>query len=252
MNRYQKFFLAVFVAGWLGGCEKQTPPPSEPPVDAPTPAPKAKPAPPAEAPKPTPEPKPSTSGPAGTSMPAGHPGGMPDPHAATGGGTAAGPQPTETRLDGITLQVPAGWVAEVPEGNPQMPSIGAPKAVFRLAAVEGDGENVYVRVTHFPGMNISDELNIDRWYGGFTQPDGRSTKEASAVETFEVGGVQVVLADIPGTMTVAGGNKPGWRMLGVIIKHAQGPHFVKVVGPARSVGHWKDSVVAYLKSVKTN
>ncbi len=254
-----RVLLALLVAGMSVGCEKQAPSPAPPPPDAPRESPAPKPSKASQAPKPTTPPKTSASAPEASPTPPG----MMDPHAATGGaGQPAGPQPTETQLAGLTLQIPEGWTAEVPEANPQMPEMGA-KAVFRLAHVEGDSEDVYVRVTHFPGMKVSDEMNLDRWFAAFKQPDGRMTKEVAKVERFEVGAVQVVLADIPGTMTVAGAPKPGttpmagaekadWRMLGAIIKHERGPHFVKVVGPTKSVDHWKASVVAYLKSVKVN
>ncbi|MFH0981513.1 MAG: hypothetical protein V2A79_08240 [Planctomycetota bacterium] len=258
MVPYHRFALVLVVVGLLSGCEKQTRTAPERPVDAPTASKAPTSAPVAAAPKPPTEPKPGMPSPHGTQMPPGRPGdtpdphaGMADPHAPRGGGDAVGPQLMETKLDGITLKVPQGWVSEVPDVNPQMPAMGA-RAVFRLAPVEGDGESVYVRITHFPGMNVSDDLNLDRWYATFTQPDGTPTKDASTVEQSEVGPVRIVLADIPGTMTVAGASKPGWRMLGAIIKHDQGPHFVKAVGPAKSVEHWKESIVAYLKSVQVN
>ena len=155
------------------------------------------------------------------------------------------------RFDGLTLRVPDGWVYKAPTVNPRLPNL-TPKAVFRLAPVEGDSENVYVRVTHFPGMGGPDETNLQRWYAMLQQPDGRSTREASTVERFEVGNVKVVLADIPGNMTVGGRTYAGWRMLGAIVKHEKGPHFVKVIGPTRSIDHWKASVVQYLKSAEVN
>ncbi|MCP4590751.1 MAG: hypothetical protein GY842_08400 [bacterium] len=177
---------------------------------------------------------------------------MVDPHAAAQGGREVdGPQPTESKLDGVTLKIPDGWVYEAPEVNSRMPGM-SPKAIFRLKPVEGDTENVYVRITHFPGMNVSDEMNLKRWYGMFSQPDGGATADAVSLERFEVGRVSFVVADIPGTMRVAGGSKSDWRMLGVIIKHDRGPHFMKVVGPAGSVEHWKDSVLAYLRSAIAN
>jgi hypothetical protein len=277
MPMFSKVLSAVLVLGLLAGCEKQAPAPAKLPADAPTKTRASAPA--GAAAKPTTQPKADAPDPHSPQMPPGHPPvtanpheggtkppppgtsmpalppGMPDPHAATGGGTPAASQPTETQLEGITMQIPAGWVYEAPEPGQGMPGM-APKAIFRLNPVEGDSEPVFVRVTHFPGMNVSDEFNIDRWYSAFTQPDGRPTKDASKVESFDVGEVKIVFVDVSGTMTVndqkGPGSKPGWRMLGAIIKDPKGPHFVKVVGPTKSVEHWKDSVLAYLKSVKTN
>ncbi len=226
-----KSWLVLVVAGVLIGCEKQPTSSAESPAPAPAEGPTPTTAPAAAAPQPR----------------------MPSPHATIAGGTEAeGPQPTESKLDGITLKIPQGWLYEVPRVNPRMPEM-TPKAVFRLAPVEGDSENVYVRVTHFPHMKtVRDEMNLQRWYSMFEQPDSTPTKDASTVERFEVGEVKVLLADIPGTMKAPGAFKRQWRMLGAIIKHDQGPHFVKVVGPARSVAHWKDSVRAYLESAQAN
>lgn len=265
MATSRRWLLIVLIAGGLTGCEKQAPPPSEPPADAPTE---------------TPAPPPGDSGgdaakvAKGTADPHGAPASephaviqpdphaglpnphagmmskpqapMPDPHAAVGGGAKAkGPQPTETQLDGILFKVPEGWTYTVP------PATGmAPKAIFTLPPVEGDAEDVQVRVTHFPTMNVSDEMNLQRWYGMFTQPDGQPTKEVATEERFEANGVSFVLVDIAGTMNSGTTPKPDWRMLAAIVKHDRGPHFVKAVGPAKSVEHWKDSVLAYLKSVQ--
>ena len=284
----RNLMLVLLVAGLLTGCRRQTLPSSEPTVEAPADSParaEGATAPHSQArqnkdgrdgttastPYASGVPMPRAGGmpdqhPGGMSMPptggmpGQHPGGMsiphagrvPDPHAMIAGGTKAqAPQPTETKLDGITLKVPQGWIYEVPRVNQRMPSM-SPKAVFTLAPVEGDSDNVYVRVTHFPQMRVPDETNLQRWYSMLRQPDGRPTEAASTAERFDVGDVKVVLADIPGDITVGGRTKTGWRMLGAIVKHEKGPHFVKVVGPTRSVEHWKASVVAYLKSAKVN
>ncbi len=253
----RQLMLVPLVVGLVGGCTKQTPPSTEAPPNAPSPSP----APADDATAPASQARENEAGREGTATRTSHPGAMPtpharampDPHATIAGGTEAEkPQPTESKLDGITLKIPQGWVYEVPQVNPRMPEM-TPQAVFRLAAVEGDSENVYVRVTHFPRMKtVRDEMNLQRWYSMFEQPDGTPTKDASTVERFEVAGVKILLADIPGTMKAPGAFKRQWRMLGAIIKDEQGPHFVKVVGPANGVAHWKDSVRAYLESVQVD
>lgn len=246
--------LAVLATALAYGCEKQAPPPGEQPVDAPTeePLPRAKdesptqprpsPAPPAADPRDKPAPEPPAA--AGS-----------DPHATASQGTQPeGPPPTETALDGITFKVPEGWVFEVPSGPSALPDL-APKASFRLPAVEGDPEDVLVRITHFPGMKGLDEMNLERWCGMFTQPDGRATREVAIEERFEANGVNFIVVDVPGTMNAAsatGEPKADWRMIAAIVNHDRGPHFVKATGPAGSVEHWKGSILAYLKSVQPN
>ena len=86
----------------------------------------------------------------------------------------------------------------------------------------------------------------------FTQPDGKATKDVAIVENFDLGEVKVLLADISGTTTIEGAATPDRRMLSAIVNHPRGPHFVKVLGPAKTVGKWRESVVAYLKSAEIN
>jgi hypothetical protein len=176
--------------------------------------------------------------------------GMPaiDPHAATGGVKAASvPRVEKTDFEGITLQVPEGWLAEVPDVNQQMPQLSA-KAVFRLPPPEGEVDPAFLRVTHFPEMKGMDQMNLERWYTQFTQPDGRATKEVARIENFDLGEIKVLFADISGTTKAGMVEQPNQRMLSAIINHPRGPHFVKVLGPDKTVAHWRESVVAYLRS----
>jgi len=252
MHPQYRLPLVLLIAGLSAGCERETPPQIVAPTASPRTAPATEPpaVPDASALSPpggkTPEPPPATPG----------------PDAVTDGGSdAKAPQPTETKLDGITLQIPQGWIPETVPVNMSMPGM-APKAVFRLPAAQTAGEDLHVRVTHFPRMKVSDEMNLRRWYGMLVQPDGRSTEEVATVERFEIGTVQIVLADIPGTVEAIGPRagmdgpvrpaKPGRRMLAAIIKHDHGPHFVKMLGRAEDVERWRESFVACLKSVKTD
>jgi hypothetical protein len=90
------------------------------------------------------------------------------------------------------------------------------------------------------------EANIDRWYGQFTQPDGKPTKDKATTKKIDVAGCKVTLVDIPGTYKdspggpFAGGQtveRPDYRMLAAIVETGdQGNHFLKFYGPAATVG----------------
>lgn len=152
-------------------------------------------------------------------------------------------------LAGLDCPVPVGWRREEP-------SSGMRKAQFRLAKADNEPEDVVVVITHFPGMKGMDDNNLRRWYGQFTQPDGRPTVEAVEKATYQLDGVVVTLVDIPGTMSAGspmmggGAAKKNFRMLAAIIDHARGPHFLKLTGPADGVERWKASGVAFLKGIK--
>lgn len=161
-------------------------------------------------------------------------------------------------FDGVTFRVPVGWDAAPSAGGGAFAA--SRKAQYRMAPAEGDAEAAEVVVTHFPGMRGMDEQNLQRWYRQFTQPDGQPTTEVTTRIDFQtVGGVGVLLVDIPGTMAGGGGmsgtataDKPNYRMLAAILNHPNGPHFFKLTGPSASVEKWKGSAVAFLKSASVN
>lgn len=151
-------------------------------------------------------------------------------------------------LDGLECSIPVGWQRETPGS-------GMRKAQFRLAKADNEPEDVEVVITHFPNMKGMDESNLRRWYEQFTQPDGRPTVEAARQAVYQLNRVAVTLVDIPGTMSTGtmmsgGETKENYRMLAAIIDHAQGPHFLKLTGPAGGVDRWKASGVAFLKSIR--
>ena len=160
-------------------------------------------------------------------------------------------------LTGISFSIPQGWVRQDPGMNPQSPGLSR-KAQFRLPKADNQAEDAGVAITHFPNMKGMDEANLQRWYGQFVQPDGRPTVEVATHANYQIGEVSVTLVDIAGTMKAgppmmgSGRTQENYRMLGAIINHAKGPHFVKVTGPAPVVERWKPSVAAFLKSVKVN
>jgi hypothetical protein len=163
-------------------------------------------------------------------------------------------------LTGLSFSLPVGWVRENPGMNQSAPSMSR-KAQFRLAKTDDEPQDAIVAITHFPRMKgpEMDRMNIARWTGQFSQPDGKRTEEVSTLTQWESGGVKVTLVDIPGTMTGGGGPmmgggpaKKNFRMLAAIVDHPKGPHFIKVTGPANVVERYKASVVAFLKSAKVN
>ncbi|MEE9295372.1 MAG: hypothetical protein V3W34_10485 [Phycisphaerae bacterium] len=171
----------------------------------------------------------------------------------------SGVQLTEARLTltGIGFSIPQGWVSQDPGMTTSSFALSR-KAQFRLPKADNEPEDAVVAITHFPNMKGMDQANLQRWYGQFEQPDGRATVEVATRAEYRIGEVLITLVDIPGTMRsggpmMGGGpRKENFRMLAAIVNHKQGPHFVKVTGPAAVVERFKPSVVAFLKSVQVN
>ena len=163
---------------------------------------------------------------------------------------------TALKLTGLTLTVPEGWVEEKVEASPmgpkvvyRIPKLDAAGPVDRLA---GDG---MVRITHFPNMKgkDKDDMNIDRWLGQVSKPDGQPlTRSDAKITTTEVGPVRLTVVDMSGSvkMTMRDTAKPNQRMIAAIVDHPQGPHFVVSAGPAASMEKWAAQIDAFLKSAK--
>ncbi|MFO0941368.1 MAG: hypothetical protein U0930_11425 [Pirellulales bacterium] len=112
---------------------------------------------------------------------------------------AAEAKPVKMELAGgkISLTAPAEWKQVTPR-FPQMtayefnyPADAKGEAPVRVTVMQSGG-----------GL----QGNLDRWYGQFTQPDGKSTKDVAKMESFDVAGQKVHLVKITGTY--AGGMSP--------------------------------------------
>lgn len=170
--------------------------------------------------------------------------------------SAAPAKGTVLNLTGLTLIVPEGWVEEKVEPSPM-----GPKAIYRIPKLDAAGpvdqlaEDGMVRITHFPNMKgkDKDDMNIDRWLGQVSKPDGQPlTRSDAKITITEVGPVRLTVVDMSGSakMTMRDTAKPNQRMIAAIVDHPQGPHFVVSAGPAASMEKWAAQIDAFLKSAK--
>ena len=157
---------------------------------------------------------------------------------------------TTLKLTGLTMTVPQGWVEEKVEATPM-----GPKAIYRIPKLDAAGEDGMVRITHYPNMKgkDKDDMNIDRWLGQVSKPDGQPlTRSDAKITTTEAGPVRLTVVDMSGSvkMTMRDTAKPNQRMIAAIVDHPQGPHFVVCAGPAASMEKWAAQIDAFLKSAK--
>lgn len=86
------------------------------------------------------------------------------------------------------------------------------------------------------------DANLERWYGQFIQPDGKSSKDAAKVEKFDVAGQSVHFVDLTGTYQESMGGGPfapgkivkreDYQMLGaIVVTKAGDQYFIKMTGP---------------------
>ena len=151
---------------------------------------------------------------------------------------------------GLTFSAPAGWKA-IPTSSSMR--VGQ----FAIARAAGDSADAELIVYYFGGSGGTVDANIDRWLGQMQQPDGKPSRAVAKRETRTVNGLKVTLVDVSGTyvaeMTPGSPqrhNSPNFRLRAAVIETPNGPYFVKLTGPARTVAAAEKSFEQFLSSVK--
>lgn len=179
----------------------------------------------------------------------------PEPVAPNSAAVPAPSQVTEggagVDLGPLTGTIPEGWQG-------RQPSSPMRAAEMTISKVEGDPEDGQLVVFYFgAGQGGSIEDNLSRWYGQFSQPDGRPSEEVAQTEPLMVGDMRAILVDLPGTMEPSA--MPGvaptprqenWRMLAAIVMSPQGPVFFKATGPDATMTANKDKMRELVNSLK--
>jgi hypothetical protein len=146
---------------------------------------------------------------------------------------------------------PEGWVKE-------QPSSAMRAAQFKLPKTEGDKEDASLVVYYFgAAQGGSIQANIDRWIAQMQQPDGSDAKDKAKTESMTINGLKVSTVDVGGTYTaeMAPGsgtmhNDANYRLRAAVIETPKGNYFVKLVGPARTVGSWEQAYTDFVKSLE--
>ena len=154
------------------------------------------------------------------------------------------PAPGELRYT-----APDGWVKEPTSSAMRM-------AQYKLPKTEGDAEDALLVVYYFGAtQGGTAQANIDRWISQTQQTDGSASKDKAKTETSTVNGLKVTGVDVSGTHTaeMAPGsgtrhNDANYRLRAAVIETPKGNYFVKLVGPAKTMGHWEQSVTDFVKS----
>lgn len=183
---------------------------------------------------------------ANPNLPAGHP---PIP-----AGDAPKPAPAARPTGGAELkfEAPSEW-------KPVPPRSSMRKAQYAIPKAEGDGEDAEVVIFYFgPGEGGKTADNLARWRGQFTAADGKPLPDdAGKEEKLEAGGLKIVILDVSGRF--APGAMPGmadpgprdnYRMIAAVIETANGPWFVKVTGPAKTIEAHSDAIRKFVTTAK--
>ena len=149
----------------------------------------------------------------------------------------------------LRYKAPDGWVKEQTTSSMRV-------AQYKLPKTEGDPEDALL-VLYFFGATQGGavQANIDRWISQMQQPDGSASKDKAKTETSTVNGLKITSVDVSGTYTaeMAPGtpgqrNDANYRMRAAVIETPRGNYFLKLVGPAKTMGTWEQSVTDFVKS----
>ena len=170
---------------------------------------------------------------------------------ALGLATPTTAQTQRTEAAGLRFSVPGTWT-RIPASSEMR------AAQYRIPHASGDSEDGELILFFFgatKGGGVQD--NLDRWYGQFSQPDGRLSRDAAVLTIRTVHGLRVTMVDLPGTYLGGGmgggappAPKPGWRMLGAIIEGEGGPWFLKALGPDATIRQAKGDFEALVDSLE--
>jgi hypothetical protein len=131
---------------------------------------------------------------------------------------------------------------------------------FRLPAVGDDKENAQLMIFSFgPRGGGSVDANIKRWKSMFLPPEGKTIDEVAKVEKLKIDGVHYTYFDARGTYLARTRPNdpasdttpyPNYRMLAGVLEAKDKPYYIRLVGPADTVAHYKPGFDQWLKAFK--
>lgn len=153
----------------------------------------------------------------------------------------------------LHFRVPDGWITERPSSSMRV-------AQYKLLKAEGDREDASLVLYYFGStQGGSAQANIDRWISQMQQTGGGSSKDKAKIEAITVHGLKVTTVDLAGTYTAEMSpgsserhNDANYRLRAAVIETPRGNYYVKLVGPANTVGRWAQTFADYLQSFEFN
>ena len=150
----------------------------------------------------------------------------------------------------LTFATPEGWQASKPASSMRVVEFTLPRAA-------GDAEDAQLVVYYFGGQGGSVQANIDRWVGQMQQPGGKPSDAAAKRTTRKVNGLSVTLLDVSGTYVAEmspgaaeRNNKPNFRLRAGVVETANGPYYIKLTGPEKTIAKWDQAFEQFVGSLK--
>jgi hypothetical protein len=152
---------------------------------------------------------------------------------------------TAVRLDGLTSVTPASWKEEKPSGKLRYKQ-------FRLPRTGDDKEDAEVVIFKDVGGSLAD--NLPRWKAQFAPPKGKKIDDVTRIEKMKAGDVPFTWVEIHGTYKGSPFQqmkpKPDYRMVRIFFESKNGPHFISLIGPEKTVEAHKKGYLDWVKGFK--
>jgi len=144
------------------------------------------------------------------------------------------PQAERPAVDVIKFEAPKDWTKEEPANNMR-------KAQYKVSDKAKKAGDAQLALFYFGPSNEMLEDNIKRW----GQQMGADEFKPEKIE----GKCKITLVDLKGTYTgdSKAGPQEGSRLLAAVVESDSGPWYFKLVGPADTVGPWRDEFITMLK-----
>jgi hypothetical protein len=153
-------------------------------------------------------------------------------------------------FDGLKSAAPADWKEEKTASKMRLKQ-------FRLPKVGDDKADAELVI--FRGITGSAKENIQRWKGQFQPPEGKKIDDVAKVTELKISGAEATYLDVTGsylfkTRPFDADEKPqlrpDYRMLAVQFEATKTIYHIKLVGPAKTVEHYKKGFDGWLKAFK--
>lgn len=160
---------------------------------------------------------------------------------------------TVTEIDGLKSTAPAAWKQAKAASQMQV-------LVFTIPKAEGDKYDAQLTVFFFgPGGGGGIQANIDRWKGMVKPAEGVKPEDAFKTTEMKAGEVKITLVEANGDYThkarpfdpnEKGELRTNYRLVGVVFESPNGPYFMRMVGPQKTMEANKKAFENWLRNFK--
>ena len=160
---------------------------------------------------------------------------------------------TVTEIDGLKSTAPAAWKQAKATNEMQVHVFTIPK---------GDGDKYDAQLTVFffgSGGGGGSKANLDRWKGMIKPAEGTKAEDAFKTTDMKVGEIKVTILEgngdyvhkaRPFDQNDKGELRTNYRLVGVIFESPNGPYFMRMVGPQKTMEANKKAFEGWLKNFK--